>query len=117
MHRGMRDSNPGVRAAALTEMIGDTLNVVALESEIVRSLADGSPLVRVAAVRALASLPASSSFATTSLRTLATDADSAVRVEALQALYSSQHRAGEAARPWEPSVFERCKQLPRSRGC
>lgn len=119
LRMALRDSSAGVRRAAIFSAMHDTTSLVALEAEIRRVLTDSSTHVRLAAVSALGALPdAPNPLVTAALRGRLIDADSAVRAEAAHALTRFHARGGHDPLSPEPSVTERCKQLPpRTRGC
>lgn len=114
----MGDSSAAVRTLAVTLLARDTIAMSALQSEILGALIDSSAGVRLAAVHALGAVPVSANPRMVSaLRARLADTDSAVRTEAAHALTQFHVRGGRDA-ALEPSLLERCRQLPpRTRGC
>jgi HEAT repeat protein len=118
LHTALNDSSAAVRHAAVLQVRRDTLALADMQAQLVNLLADSSAPVRLAAVRALGSLSmATYPNVTAALRARLTDADSTVRTEASHALTRFHAQGGRDA-SHEPTLLERCKQLPpRTRGC
>jgi len=114
----LHDSSAAVRHAAVLQVGRDTLALAEMQAQLVNLLADSSAPVRLAAVRALGSLSiATYPNVTAALRARLTDADSTIRTEASHAL-TRFHAQGGRDPSHEPTLLERCKQLPpRTRGC
>lgn len=118
LQRALQDSSAAIRHVAVLQLRRDTLVLAELQAQLFELLADSSATVRLAAVRALGSLSmARSPNVTAALRARLTDVDSAIRTEAFHAITRFHAQGGRDASR-EPTLLERCEQLPpRTRGC
>lgn len=118
LQRALQDQASTIRLAAILQLSRDTTGLEGMQPEVVGLLSDSSTQIRLAAVRALGSLSTTrSSRMSEALRARLGDVDSTVRTEAAHALTRFHAQGGRDA-SHEPSLLERCKQLPpRTRGC
>jgi HEAT repeat protein len=119
------DASPTVRALSarvLAPLLSDARVGEQVMAPLLTLLTDRAATVRLAAVRALGTLdtrdPAARQTLDAALRAASADADSLVRREARHALSRFHVTGGKDPTPPEPTLAERCAQLPpRSKGC
>lgn len=114
-----RDPVDAVREAGIVAAARGAREDAFLLNVITAALDDSAPAVRRTAAVTLGTIDVSLPGATQlALRRAQADADSAVRTEATHALQRFHQRGGVDAAPREPTVEERCRDLPpRTRGC
>lgn len=122
VRQAARDASPVIRALA-AGALGRVTNDVTMSDAVMASLlelvTDSATAVRLAAVQALGTRTAAHPPAVdAALRVASRDTNALVQREALHALSRFHARGGKDPAGPEPTLAERCAQLPpRTRGC